>query len=165
MRTHHRCQTRSGRQRGLGVIAALFVLVMLSAVAASVVRLNWGQQMGSAQDILGAKASLAASAGAEWGLYQALSASGSWNGCTSSSQTLDLTSTMGFLVTVTCTSPATAFVEGGDDSGAARSVRVYKIDAVACNGVTACPDNASATKATYVERRRQVMASDIDTDS
>lgn len=150
-------------QQGLGVIAALLVLVLLSALAASIVRLNWSQQVGSSQDLLGAKASLAASAGAEWGLYQALR--GTWAGCSSASQTLDLRSTMGFWVTVTCSSPATAFVEGSDATGAPRSVRVYKIDAVACNGTASCPDNARATTSTYIERHRQVVASSIDTDS
>lgn len=151
-------------QQGIGVIAALIVLLMLSAIAASVVRLNWGQQMGSAQDIMGAKASLAAGAGAEWGLYQAINAAGSWNNCTNSTQTLDLTATTGFRVTVTCTSNATAFVEGGDSGGAARSVRVYKIDAVACTGSGNCPDNVAALTSTYVERHRQVMATNISTD-
>jgi MSHA biogenesis protein MshP len=157
-------KTITQRQQGIGVIAALIVLVMLAAISASVVRLNWGQQMGSAQDILGAKASLAAGAGAEWGLYQAINASGSWNNCTNSTQTLDLTATMGFRVTVTCTSNATAFVEGADSGGAARSVRVYKIDAVACTGSGNCPDNTAALTSTYVERHRQVMATNIDTD-
>ncbi len=156
-------------QQGIGVIAALIVLLMLAAIAASVVRLNWGQQMSSAQDILGAKASLAAGAGAEWGLYQAINASGSWNNCTNSTQTLDLTATMGFRVTVTCTSNATAFVEGVEDPNndgvvTARSVRVYKIDSVACTGSGNCPDNVAALTSTYVERHRQVMATNISTD-
>lgn len=151
------------RQHGLGVIAALVVLVMLAAISASVVRLNWGQQVSSAQDIMGANASLAAAAGAEWGLFQALR--GTWVGCTSSSQTLDLTATMGFRVTVTCASNATAFVEGAQSDGStARSVRVYKIDAVACNSTGTCPDNTAALTQTYVERHRQVMATDISTD-
>src|SRR5690606_31160249 len=152
-----------GTQRGLGVIAAMFVLVMLSALAAAIVRLNWGQQIGSAQDIMGAKAFQAANAGTEWGLYQALK--GSWVGCTNASQTLDLRAAMGFFVTVTCTSNASPFVEGGE-AGTPRTVRLYKIDAVACNGPSgACPNNAAATSQTYVERHRQVTVSDIDTDS
>lgn len=151
------------RQHGFGVIAALVVLVMLASIAAAIVRLNWVQQMTSAQDVMSAKATQAAIAGAEWGLYQALR--GAWVGCTSSTQTLDLTASMGFYVTVTCTSNATAFVEGGDSGGLARSVRLYKIDAVACNGGGTCPDNAAAATSTYVERYRQVTATDVDTDS
>lgn len=149
------------RQAGLGVIAALVVLMLLTAIASSMVRLNWGQQMGSAQDVLGAKASQAAATGVEWGLFQALR--GTWAGasCADVSQTLDLRSTLGFWVTVRCSSKATPYVEGGDATGAARSVRVYKIDAVACNGTTSCPDNTMATSATYIERQRQVTATDI----
>jgi MSHA biogenesis protein MshP len=152
------------RQRGLGVIAAIVVLVMLSSLAAAVVRLTWTQQVASAQDMLGARAFQAANAGAEWGMFQALR--GSWTGasCFNASQTLDLRSTMGFMVTVTCTTNANAFIEGGDASGTARSVRLYVIDAVACISTTTCPNNAQSSNANYIERRRQAMVTDIDTE-
>lgn len=154
------------RQGGLGVIAALLVLVLLSTLAAAVVRLNWTQQMTSSQDIMGAKGLQAAQAGTEWGLFQALR--GTWVGCTNSTQTLDLRSTMGFSVTVTCTSQATAYVEGAscDAAGScsARTLRVYRINAVACTAAS-CPDNTQATSATYVERQRQATVTSIDTDS
>lgn len=150
------------RQQGLGVVAAIVVLVMLSSLAAAVVRLTWTQQLTAAQDVMGARAFQAANAGVEWGLFQALR--GSWVGCTSNSQTLDLQASMGYLVTVSCSSRSPAFVEGGDATGAARSVRVYTIDAVACNGSTSCPDNTRATTLTYVERRRQTKVTDIETE-
>jgi MSHA biogenesis protein MshP len=159
----HRRLARSRPQHGIGVIVALLVLVVLSSLAAAMVRLNWGQQMGSAQDTQGAQASLAASAGAEWGLYQVLRG-GSWVGCTSSTQTLDLRATTGFWVTVTCNSRGTAFVEGANANGSPRLVRVYRIDAVACNGTATCPDNTRAAMATYIERQRQVTATDINTN-
>jgi MSHA biogenesis protein MshP len=152
-------------QHGIGVVVALLVLVVLSSLAAAMVRLNWGQQIASAQDYQGSQASLAASAGVDWGLFQVLRTGGSWVGCTSSSQTLDLRSTMGFWVTVTCSSRATAFVESAKADGSTpRSVRVYKIDAVACNGTATCPDNARAAMPTYIERQRQVTATDINTN-
>jgi MSHA biogenesis protein MshP len=113
------------RQHGLGVVGAIVVLVMLAALAAGVVRLTFTQQVTSALDVQGARALQAANAGVEWGMYQALK--GSWSGCTSSTQTLDLRSTMGFMVTVSCTSRSPAFVEGASTSGA-RSVRLYIID-------------------------------------
>lgn len=148
-----------GRQHGIGVVVALLVLVVLSSLAAAMIRLNWGQQMGSAQDILGARASLAASSGVEWGLYQALRS----GGACAATQTLDLRTDTGFWVTVTCTS--SAFIEGGEADGtSARTVRVYRIDAVACNGTATCPDNTRAATSTYVERQRQVTATDKNTD-
>ena len=152
-------------QRGLGVIAAIIVVVMLATLGAAVMRLTFTQQFDSAQDINGARAMQAANAGAEWGMYQAIASAGTWHGCTSTTQTLDLRASMGFWVTVTCTSRSPAFVEGQQASGAARNVRLYVIDAVACNGTAACPDNTAATSTGYVERKRQAMVTDIDTDS
>lgn len=149
------------RQRGLGVVGAIVVLVMLSALAAGVVRLTFTQQVTSALDIQGARALQAANAGVEWGMYQALK--GSWVGCTGSSQTLDLRSTMGFMVTVNCTSRSPAFVEGATSSGA-RSVRLYIVDAVACTSSTSCPDASRAATPNYVERYRQAMITDISTE-
>jgi MSHA biogenesis protein MshP len=149
--------SRSGRlprQRGLGAIAAIVVLVILAALAAAIVRLGTAAQQGSAQELQGARASLAARAGVEWGLYQAFK--GSWTTCAGASQTLDLTADTGMRVTVSCSS--SAYNDGQTDTGAARSVRVYTIDAVACNAAAACPDATAAARTGYVERRRQVQA-------
>ncbi len=93
-------------------------------------------------------------------MYQALTSGGSWVGCTNSSNTLDLRATMGVWVTVQCTSQTTAYVEGEASDGTPREVRVYQIDAVACNGSTTCPDNAQSTSPTYVERKRQAIVTD-----
>ena len=140
-------------QRGFGVIAAIIVLVVLAALAAAIVRLGNGAQAGIAQNLLSTRALQAASAGTEWGLYQALK--GSWTTCTGASQTLDLTASTGFHVTVSCDSRS--FNEGESAPGVPRVVRIYTVDAVACNSTT-CPDNNAATGPGYVERRRQVQA-------
>ncbi len=142
-------------QRGLGALAAVVVLVMLSLMAATIVRLGTGQQTVLAQDLLAERAAQAARAGIEWGLHQAFK--GSWTTCAGSSQTLDLTADTGMRVTVSCS--ATAYNEGEQDVGTARTVRVYTIDAVACPAST-CPDAAMAAQPGYVERRRQVHATD-----
>lgn len=142
---------------GFGAIAAIFVLVVLASLAAAIVRLGQSTQMGSAQDILGARAWAAARAGTEWGLYQALK--GSWSTCGSgsgTSQTLDLTADTGVRVTVRCTS--SVYNEGETATGAVQTVRLYTIDAVACNSTSACPDNTRAVQPGYIERRRQVQA-------
>jgi MSHA biogenesis protein MshP len=112
-------------------------------------------QSTSAQAVLAARASQAARAGTEWGLYQAFK--GTWTACSSASQTLDLTADLGFRVTVSCDSRS--FNEGETAPGTPRTVRLYTIDAVACNA-SSCPDNARATTPGYVERRRQVQAGD-----
>jgi len=152
--------------RGFGAIAALVVLVLLSVLGASIARLGWTQQVSGAQDLNSARAQQAANAGAEWGLYQALK--GSWSACASASQTLDLNATLGMVVTVTCNS--TVYEEGqlqgptldanGNPQYVPRSLRTYLIDAVACNSGTTCPKDALASGVAYVERRRQVQATD-----
>ena len=144
------------RERGFGVIAAIVVLVVLAALAAAVVRLGTVAQTTSAQSVLAARAMQAARAGTEWGLYQAFK--GSWTTCSGASQTLDLTADTGFRVTVSCDS--SRFYEGESAPGTPRQVRLFAIDAVACNGSATCPDNTRATTQGYVERRRQVQATD-----
>jgi MSHA biogenesis protein MshP len=143
-------------QQGLGVVAAIVVLVVLAALAAAIVRLGTAAQQGQAQELQATRASLAARAGVEWGLYQAFK--GAWSACAGGSQTLDLVADTGMRVTVSCSS--TAYNDGQTDAGAARVVRVYTIDAVACNAQAACPDAGAAARAGYVERRRQVQAAE-----
>lgn len=149
-------RTCASPQRGFGVIAAIVVLVVLAALAAAIVRLAGSASSAGAQATLSARAQQAARAGTEWGLYQAFK--GSWTACSGASQTLDLVADTGFRVTVSCDSRA--YNDGETAPGTPRSLRVYTIDAVACNGGGACPDNTRATTAGYVERKRQVLATD-----
>ena len=144
---------RRARPRGFGSIAILVVLVMLAALAAAIVRLSSSAQTSSALDTLGTRADQAARAGVEWGLYQALK--GSWTTCSATSQTLDLRADLGMMATVTCTS--STYNEGETSPGVPKVLRVYTIDAIGCNS-SACPDNARAVQSGYVERRRQVQA-------
>lgn len=145
---------RRERQRGFGAIMAIVVLVILAGLAAAMLRFSTVQQMTSAQDVLSARAWAAAGAGTEWGLFQAFR--NGWCDAASPTQTLDLTATNGFRVTVTCSSRL--FNEGESAPGVTATVRVYTVDAVACNAAVICPDNTLATSATYVERRRRVVA-------
>ena len=141
--------------RGFGAIMAIVVLVVLAALAAAVVRVGGVAQATSAQNLLSARVAQAAQAGTEWGLYQAFK--GSWSTCSGASQTLDLRTSTGFRVTVSCDSRT--FNEGESAPGTPNVVRIYTIDAVACSSSTSCPDNGAATGANYVERRRQVQGS------
>ena len=145
--------TVNNKQRGFGAIAAVFVLVVLAALAAAIVRFGSVAQISIAQNLLSSRASQAANAGTEWGLYQAFK--GTWTTCSGASQTLDLTATIGFRVAVSCDSRS--FNEGETAPGVPRVVRLYTIDAVACNS-TSCPDNSAGTGPAYIERRRQVQA-------
>lgn len=141
--------------RGLGAIAAILVLVSLAALAAAIVRLSTAQQIGTVQELGAARAAQAARAGIQWGLYQAFK--GSWTACAGASQTLDLTADYGMRVTVSCSS--SLYNEGESVPGTPQAVRVFTIEAVACNSTGACPDNTRATGPAYVERRMQVHAS------
>ena len=140
-------------QRGFGAIMAIVVLVVLATLAAAVVRFGTVAQATSAQNLLSARVLQAAATGTQWGLYQAFK--GSWASCAGASQTLDLTASSGFRVTVSCDSRS--FNEGESAPGVPNVVRIYTIDAVACNGSTACPDDAAATGPNYIERRLQVQ--------
>lgn len=152
-----RMHRRIGRApQGLGAIAAILVLVMLAALAAAILRLSTAQQIGTVQALDAARAAQAARAGLEWGLYQAFH--GGWTTCNGASQTLDLSADFAMRVTVVCNS--SPYNEGASAPGAPIAVRVYSIEAVACNGTGACPDNTRATGPTYVERRMLVHAND-----
>lgn len=137
--------------QGLGAVASIVVLVLLSGLAASIARLGWTEQVTFAQDIDTARATQAANAGIEWAMYQALK--GSWASCPengSTQSTLDLRAQTGFMVAVSCASKV--YVEGPTASD---TTRLYSLEAIACNSSTACPDDARLPSPTYVERRRR----------
>jgi MSHA biogenesis protein MshP len=148
------------RAGGFGALAAIIVLVVLATIAAAVVRLGASQSTGAVLDLQAARAYQAASAGLEWGAYQALK--GSWTSCSNATHTTDLSADLGMHVTITCNSTA-AYKDAYADSttGAVQvgTIRVYTIDAVACNS-SSCPDASQATSATYVERHRRVQVTD-----
>lgn len=141
--------------RGLGAIAVIAVLVVLAGIAAAMVRLGTQGAVTTQQDVDGLRAQAAARSGLEWGLYQALK--GSWTSCAGASQTLDLSADLpGLRVTVSCSS--SLYYEGQDASGTDVPVRLFTIDAVACNAASSCPDASAALRMGYVEARRQVQA-------
>lgn len=156
-----RSKTSIHRMRGLGVIAALVVLILLSALAAAIVSLTGTQQTTITQDVLSARAWQAARAGNEYGLHQALK-SGTWGGagtCNSTNArttTLDLSASTGFQVTVTCT--AWSYNEGETVPGTANITTVYRIYATACP-TAPCPQTGAAVAGNgYIERTRVVIA-------
>ena len=92
--------------RGFALVPALFLLVVLGALALVAVRVGTGQQHAVTMDLLQSRALAAAGAGIEWGAYRAL------NGSCVASTTLNLTeaSLNGYSVVVTCV--GTAFANG-----------------------------------------------------
>lgn len=151
------------RQSGFAYIAAVILLVVVAIVCAALLRLSSTSQATIDQNLLGARANLAARGGVEWGLYRLRTGA-----CSTAPVTLnDFAAASGFVVTVTCT--RRAFNEGEvanpDGSLAAVAKTVYSIDAIACNAA-ACPSTNAATvsQAGYVERRRVATACMVDAD-
>lgn len=118
------------KQRGVGIVTAIFLLVVLAALGVSLASVYSAQQTSSALDIEGTRAYLAARAGAEWGIYRQRVD----NSCVSSS-TFAMpagTTLSAFTVTVTCAS----LTEHG--------ITRFRVISTACNqpGAAGCP-NAS----------------------
>ena len=118
------------RQLGVGIVTAIFLLVALAALGVAIASVYSAQQASSALDVLGARAYLAARAGAEWGIYRQRID----NSCvTSTTFALPAGTTLSeFSVTVSCT----AITELG--------ITRFRVISTACNmpGASGCP-NAS----------------------
>ena len=146
-----RFYTNVRAQSGFAYIAAIVLLVVVAGMATALLRLTGTQQSTVNQALLGAKASLVARAGIEWGFRL----------CPTTSGMTDLSqfkSETGFNVSVDC--QFTDYQEGERASGqtsVSQVKRIVQIRAVACNGSAArCPDaNANIVAgAEYVERAR-----------
>lgn len=134
------------RQTGLGIIAAIMILVILGGLSAAIVSLSTGQQLASAQDVLSAQAWQMAMAGSRGGINQAMTGvacGGTWASPANPA----------FSVTVVCAS--TIYSDGETAPGVPRLLQVFTITATACNGaIGVCPDDASSAGVGYVERQR-----------
>ena len=130
------------RPAGFAIATALFILVVLAAIAAAMINLFSGENARLGMEAQGSQAYQAAKAGIEWGLYQQ-----SINKvCTTAPQSFSpaAPTLSGFTVSVTCTA-------------AASTPLVYSIVAVACNQPAsgACP-NTTNPGSGYIERRIEV---------
>ena len=124
-------------QKGLSLVTAIFLLVVLAGLAAVMMTFFNVQQQTSSMDVMGTRAYQAARAGIEWASYQVLQNSGA---CSASTTLPALGGTLsGFTVTVTCNSTTYS-----DMSTATNSVTIYSISSTATQGVAGQPD--------YVER-------------
>ena len=94
-------------QRGFAIVAAIFLLVILSALGAFMLTFSNTQQLTSAQDVQGSRTYWAAKAGIQWAAAKLQPPAVA---CPAPSSTLTLD---GFTVTVTCT--ANTYTEGADN--------------------------------------------------
>ena len=137
-------------QAAFALPSAIFLMVILAALAAFLVSVSTHQQSGHAADIQGIRAYQAARAGVEWGAYNFLR-----NGaaCAATTTFNPGSGLAAFTVTVTCAATAPANNEAGTDVTTARIV------ATACNQPAAvggtCPN--AAPGANYVEREIAVV--------
>lgn len=137
------------RQAGVGLVTAIFLLVVLAGLGVASVTLFTSQQASANLDLEGAKAYQAARAGIEWGLYEQLRHG---RCAASSSFGFPVASVLGsFRVTVGCT--AIDELKNADGNAVMR----WRIRAVACNQAVdgACGGQAP-NNPDYVQRRLEV---------
>ena len=110
-----------GRVRGMALVPALFLIVVLASLVAFGVRIHTASQQTVVLALQGARALAAARTGIEWGAARALAGS-----CVDDSLNLTEASLDGFRVSVTC--------HQADHVEAGATVRVYDLEAVAMQG-------------------------------
>ena len=125
-----------GRQRGVSIITGVFLLLLMSVLAAVIANVVSTAHVNIAADIGGARAYQAARAGAEWGMFQLdpNAQNAGLPACVSGTTTVP-----GHTVTVTC--------QSWDATEGTRQLRIYRITSQA---------TASGVKAPGIERQVQV---------
>ncbi|MEZ4484262.1 MAG: pilus assembly protein MshP [Syntrophotaleaceae bacterium] len=101
-------------ERGMSLVTALFILVVLSAIGGYMVLTAGVQSQTTVMALQGVRAYHAARSGLEWGIFQDL---------TTGSCTDDTFNVEGFSVAVSCTE--TSFIEGG------QSFKVFRVTSLA----------------------------------
>ena len=127
-------------QRGISLVPALFLLIVLAALGVVAVRLTAVQQQTVVLAMQSARAYSAARAGVDWAAYQAVTNAS----CGSATLTLSEAGLAGFTVQTSCTSST--------HSEGPNTVTVYSIDAFAAAGAYGTPD--------YVSRRIRSTVTD-----
>lgn len=109
-------------QRGMALVAAIFLIVVLAALGMFAIRIGGAQQQTVNLGLLGDRAVAAANSGIEYAAYQAKQ--GTCNGSQSKFK-LSQEALTDFQITVTCTSP---------------SAGVFKYVSIASSGTYGSPD-------------------------
>lgn len=150
------------RERGFSLITAIFLIVVLAALAGYAVSLSTAQQESAALDEKSARTYQAAQSGLEWGMWQVLRsapvaaacpvAAGN-PPCPASPTVLAMpaaaSSLTPFVVSVSCV--ARSYCEAGNN------ISIYTLTSTACGGPAAggCPSGAPGDS--YTERQVSVM--------
>ncbi|TWI69444.1 MSHA biogenesis protein MshP [Pseudoduganella lurida] len=136
---------RLRRSRGVSIITAIFLLVILSALGAAIVTVSTTQQQSSAIDLVGTRAYEAARTGIEYGLYRYLLAGTCAGGSMTAPGTL-----AAMTVTLTCVQNTNTMADG------VTKLTQTRIVSTACNQPANgnCPN--AAPGADYVQRVVQV---------
>jgi MSHA biogenesis protein MshP len=127
-------------QRGVSLVTAVFLIVVLASLGTFAVRLTAVQQQTTGIAIRATQAMLAAESGIDWAAYRAING----GACTAATLTLTEAGANGFTVSVTCSQ--SAHTEAG------ATINVYSIEALAQSGVYGGPD--------YVSRRLHARVTD-----
>jgi MSHA biogenesis protein MshP len=133
------------RQLGVGLAAALFLLLVLAALITFLLTTSGLQHSSAALDVQGSRAFQAARAGIDWGVYRALQD----DSCAASASFALAGGLSDFTVTVTCVDTPYTEIDS-------TVKHVYSITATACNtpAAGACP---GTTGPFYVERQLQAL--------
>ncbi len=119
---------RVGKQRGIGLVGTIFILVVLSSLAAYMVRLSMVQHITTSMSIQSVRAWYAAVSGLEWAVSRIEN-----GGCPATPSNLDVE---GFSVQVEQCDPAVVSEGGG-------SYRLYRVAVNASRGSFGNPDHVS----------------------
>ena len=133
---------RLRRQRGFGLVAALFVIIVITLVIAAMARLSTTKHGSNSLALQQARAYQAARAGLEWGISRAFNA----GSCSNSAVNMAGGGLSEFTVSLTCSSTSHT-----DDDGS--SLTIYRLTAQAQNGSAGSrPDYAFRSLTAVVER-------------
>ncbi len=128
------------RQRGVGLLPALFVMIVGAVIGAALLQLVGGGSQVSGLQISGLRARAAAAAGLEWARYRIDRS----NACAAGALNLSTGSLSGFVVTVSCVQTV------HDDGGTPRAV--YALNAFAQYAQFGSADYVSAREARILVR-------------
>jgi MSHA biogenesis protein MshP len=137
---------RLSRQAGVGIVTAIFLLVVLAGLGVAMVGIYTSQQAGANVDLLGAQGYQAARAGLEWGIFQARA------GNCAASTPIKMpagTTLSAFTVYVGCTA-----------QGAQPLVR-YVVTAEACNMPDTSPSATSCPLVNKAESVRRKLEAEL----
>ena len=132
------------RQRGISLVAAIFLLLLMAGLAAFMANIISATHMNSAADIGGSRAYQAARAGVEWGMYQLDPNEQTATLPTCAGAAGTITAIANFSVAIQCTAyplDGTQYVEGS------KSLRIFHLVSTA---------TAQGVKAPGIERRVEV---------